>query len=415
MKDLFKNRSFVFLWMAQGASGLAQTFAAFILSWLVYGLTGSKVAMGSIWVAYMAPSITVQLLAGPYLDRWNRRRVMIFSQWTRAAIFVAPAVLYPLGLLELWHLYTVSVILGSVDPLFSPSSMAFVAEILPREHLMKGNSILEGTAQALMLAGPALGGLLVTFFGAAPVLGSLIFFLALAGVLLCLIPGGGRHQSKQKETWFVQFREGLQFFRCYPVLFWVGIVLMLTNFSHSAAFPMYLPFVLEELQGNAFQYGLFTSAFSVGMVLGSIVTGILKEPGDRRKVMLGSLFASGLLLESLGWQYTYALALAAVLGMGFFSLTFTINNTTFYQRRVPENLRGRVFAVRILLAQAGSPVGAALGGVFAEFLGVRVLFMMLGALAVLVPAAAWLSPVFRQLNDTHIIQDLSHSSARHLE
>ncbi len=109
VKGLFNNRKFVFLWMAQAASGLGSTFSTFVLSWLVYKLTGSKVAMGSVWVAFMLPNIIIQMFAGPFLDRWERKKVMIFSEWFRASAFLLPIILYPMGQLETWHLYLVSV------------------------------------------------------------------------------------------------------------------------------------------------------------------------------------------------------------------------------------------------------------------------------------------------------------------
>lgn len=412
MKILFKNRSFVVVWLSQAASGFGHTFSVFIISWLVYDLTGSKLDMGGIWVAFMLPNIIVQILIGPFLDRWNRRLAMVFSQWIRAAAFLAPAVLYPTGLIEVWHLYLVTIVSGLAEPLFRPAGMAFVAEILPREQLMRGNSILEGTAQTLMLAGPALGGLMVTVLGASSVLYSLLIILFMAGFLLCFIPGGSASmQSELKQKgWLGRFKEGLQFFRLYPVLFWVGIVLMVNNFSFGAAQPMFLPFVMEYLKGDALQYGLFTSSFSMGMLAGSLITGLTREPLNRRRVMLGSLFASGLLLSSLGWITTFPPAMSAVIAMGFFAMIFTINNTTFYQRRVPRELRGRVFSIRILLAQAGAPLGAALGSVAAEFWGLTVLFTGLGALSALTTLAAWRSPIFHHLNDAHPIAETQETS-----
>jgi MFS family permease len=104
MKDLFKIRPFLFLWLAQAVSGLGHTFAGFIISWLVFEMTGSKVAMGAIWVALMVPTIITQIVAGPYLDRWDRRMVMIVSEWMRAVVFLLPAILFPLGLLEVWRM-----------------------------------------------------------------------------------------------------------------------------------------------------------------------------------------------------------------------------------------------------------------------------------------------------------------------
>ena len=176
------------MWLAQAASGLGHTFAAFIISWLVYELTGSKVAMGSIWLCYMLPSLIVQLWAGPFLDRWQRRKVMIFAEWQRALVYLLPSILYTQGRLEVWHLYLVAVLAGTAEPLFRSSSMAYIPEILPPNQLIRGNSVLEGTAQVFMLSGPALGGLMVANLGAISVLLGLVAVLGLAGLLLCLVP-----------------------------------------------------------------------------------------------------------------------------------------------------------------------------------------------------------------------------------
>jgi MFS family permease len=405
VKELFQNRTFTLVWLAQAASGLGHTFAAFILSWLVYELTGSKVAMGSIWLFYMLPNLAVQLLAGPFLDRWQRRKVMIFAEWQRALVYLLPAVFFAQGRLEVWHLYLVAALTGIAEPLFRSSSMAYIPEILPQHQLMRGNSVLEGTAQVFMLSGPALGGMMVSNLGALSVLIGLVIILGLAGLLLCLIPTAPNKPRAVRERWLDQFREGLRFFRYYPVLFWVGIMLLVVNFSSGAAHPMYLPLVMEELGGDAFKYGLFSSFFSVGMLLGSAWAGAAGEPKNRRLVMLGSLFISGLLQAALGWTQSYTLALAAVAGIGFTAMLFTINNTTFYQKRVPERLRGRVFAVRILMSQLGMPLGSFLGGVMGEVLGLKILFTILGGLILLATSAALLSPVFHRLNDNTILEE----------
>lgn len=95
-------------------------------------------------------------------------------------------------------------------------------------------------------------------------------------------------------------------------------------------------------------------------------------------------------------------------GQGLFAITFNINNTTLYQRRVPEHLRGRVFSVRILLAQAGIPFGAALGGLFAEAFSIPLLFAVLGILIVLTNLICWMHPIFEKLNDHEIKVDVDN-------
>lgn len=398
----------MFLWLAQAASGLGSTFATFSLSWLVYEMTGSKMAMGSIWLSFMLPNIIIQMFAGPYLDRWDRKKVMIFSEWFRAGVFLIPAILLPFEFLESWHLYIISVAIGLAQPLFYPASMAYIADILPRAKLTKGNSILEGTGQLMTLLGPTLGGILISAFSVELVLYILILALGIAGLLLMMNPSSKTQRVEQKESWFFQFKEGLQFYRVYPVLFWVGIMMMFINFSSGAAQPMFLPYITDELGGTAFQYGLFTSAFSLGMLGGSLLTGILKEPKNRKRVMLGSLFIDGVLFIGLAWTPYYWLALVFSFGQGLFAIIFNINNTTLYQRRVPEHLRGRVFSVRILLAQAGVPFGAALGGIFAEAFSIPLLFVVLGGLIVLTNLICWMHPVFEKLNDNEIKLDVNN-------
>ncbi len=410
MKELFLDRKFVFLWLAQAASGLGSTFATFAISWLVYDMTGSKMAMGSIWLTFMLPNIIIQMFAGPYLDRWDRKKVMIFSEWFRGAVFLLPAILLPMGVLEAWHLYVVSIAVGLAQPLFYPASMAYVADILPKDKLTKGNSILEGTGQLMTLLGPTLGGIMISAFSVELVLFILIIALGVSGMLLMMNPSSKKQRVELKESWFIQFKEGLQFYRVYPVLFWVGIMMMIINFSSGAAQPMFLPYITDELGGTAFQYGLFTSAFSLGMVGGSLLTGLLKEPKNRKRVMLGSLFIDGLLFIGLAWTSYYWLALVFSFGQGLFAIIFNINNTTLYQRRVPEHLRGRVFSVRILLAQAGIPFGAALGGMFAEAFSIPLLFAVLGMIIIFTNLICWRQPIFEKLND-HVVEDRGEQKA----
>lgn len=403
MKELLKNRKFMFLWLAQGASGLGSTFATFALSWLVYKMTGSKVAMGSIWVVFMLPNMVIQMFAGPYLDRWDRKKVMVFSEWFRAAAFIVPTILMPMDLLETWHLYLVSIAIGIAQPLFYPASMAYVADILPKDNLIKGNSLLEGTGQVMMLLGPTLGGLLISAFGIESVLIILLVSLGLSGLLLMMNPSSTKTQIEKKESWFVQFKEGLQFYRVYPVLFWVGIMMMIINFSSGAAQPMFLPYITDQFHGTAFQYGLFTSAFSFGMLAGSLLTGTLKEPKNRKLVMLGSLFMNGVLFLGLGWTPFYWLAIVITFGQGLFAIIFNINNTTLYQQRVPEHLRGRVFSVRVFLAQAGIPFGAAIGSYIAESFSISALFLALGCLIAITTIVCSLHPMFNKLNDNNVV------------
>jgi MFS family permease len=400
MKELLKIRGFLILLIAQATSGLGATFATFIISWLVFELTGSLIAMGSIWVFYMVPTLFTQLWSGPFLDRWNRKKVMIFSAWARALAFLFPALMFSFNTLEIWHLYLTVVMVGLVEPLFSPSSSAYVARLLPKEKLMKGNSMLAGTAQVMLLIGPPLGALILQFIGEQAVLFSLVVIMGLGGTILFFLTNFETVNPNARESWFKQFTQGLVFYKVNPVLFWTLMLVMIFNLCTGALTPLLLPFITDVLNGTPLQFGLVTSFASLGMILGSIWLGSRKEVKNRRLMMLGGLMGSGLMIFLLGWVGVIPLVLMLITVNGFCLVLFAVNNQTLFQMKVPDELRGRVFAVRMLFVQIGVPIGALVGGIIAETIGIAMLFSTLGAVLVVATGVAFMMPTFHELNSS---------------
>ncbi|SES37356.1 MFS transporter [Salisediminibacterium halotolerans] len=401
-RQLLRNPSYVVVWIAQAASGLGSTFALFLISWLMYDMTGSTAAMGSIWMVFMIASFCTNLIAGPFIDRMPHKFLMIISESTRALTFLYLLLMYTGGNLAVWQLFPIVLVIGIAQPLFRPVSMAYVVHIVKKGLLTKANSLLEGTMQLMMLTGPALGGFVLSFAGPAPVLIVLITALGLSALLLTTVPRTGNvdTNAEVRSSWFKDFREGLQFFKLYPVLFWIGMLLLITNFGSGALQPLLLPFVLDYLDGSEFQYGLLMSSFSAGMVVASAITGTIDRPKNLRRVMLGSLTVSSVMILLLGWSPVFWVAAIITIINGMAAMIFTINNTTFYQERVPEHVRGRVFAVRTLMAQGGIPLGAGIGGVIAEGTGIPLLFSLIGLITLIALIIAWRSSVFYQLNES---------------
>ena len=398
MKELIQNRRFLLVWLAQTASGLGGIFAMFIEAWLVYSITGSKMAMSGLFIAYMFSSLIVQLWAGPYLDRWDRRLVMALTQWSRAAGYLVPTVMYLLDSLALWHLYLVVLIGGAADPLFRSSSMAYLPDLLPEKRLVKGNAVLEGTLNAMALVGPPLAGMALGWVGAEMILSALVSLLALSGGLLLLLPGSRPNADDRKQPWINQFKEGLGFFKMHPMLLGLGLLIMVGNFAYGTIEPMFLPYVSEVLHGTPLQFGLLTSAFSLGMLSGSLWMSLREEPRNRRLYMFSANGVAGLTIFAMGAVHLFSVALLLAFVSGVCAIIFNVLNTTLYQRFVPKKMRGRVFTVRSLMAQSAIPLGAFLGGGFAELWGLPLLFLTAGGAVILVTVVAWFHPVFRQLN-----------------
>ncbi|HYK73001.1 MAG TPA: MFS transporter [Pseudoneobacillus sp.] len=399
MLDLLKNRSFFIVWLGHAISSLGNTFSAFSIAYLIYDMTGSKLAMGSIMVVFFVSRSTSLLWFGPYLDKWDRKKVMIFSEWSGAIVFLFPLIMFSLGSLEIWHLVAVLGVTGLTVPLYQPSCLAYISQILPKEKLLKGNSIMDSTGQLMMLVGPALSGVLLYSFGVKVILISLVLLLGIAGALLLFATSTSHSQIKEQESWGTRFKEGISIYKEHTFLLWLALLLVVLNFCKGAFFPMFLPYITEVIGGTTFHFGLFESSFGLGMILGTLWVGFKKtNPKHLRTVILGSVIVDGLFSMTLGWVFTFALAALCIIVSGFCMPVMTVNNTTLYQKNVPGHLLARVFSVRILLTTIATPLGAISGGAIAELWGIPMLFTLIGLLMIFASSMAFFLPSLRKLN-----------------
>lgn len=362
-------------------------------------MTGSKLAMGSIMVVFFVSRSISLLWFGPYLDKWDRKKVMIFSEWSGAIVFLFPLIMYFLGDLQIWHLVVVLGVTGLTVPLYQPSCLAYVSQILPKEKLLKGNSLMDSTGQLMQLVGPALSGVILYAFGVKVILVSLVGLLGMAGFLLLFASSISHSHKNEQESWVTRFKEGISIYKEHSFLLWLALLLVVLNFCKGAFFPMFLPYITEVIGGTTFHFGLFESSLGLGMILGTLWVGFKKtNPKYLRTVILGSVIVDGLFSMALGWVPVFILAVVCIIISGFCMPVMTVNNTTLYQKHVPVHLMARVFSVRFLLTTIATPLGAISGGAVAELWGVQVLFTGIGLLMIFVATAAFFIPSLQKLN-----------------
>jgi MFS family permease len=362
-------------------------------------MTGSKLAMGSIMVVFFVSRSISLLWFGPYLDKWDRKKVMMFSEWSGSIVFLFPLIMYFLGDLQIWHLVLVLGITGLTVPLYQPSCLAYVSQILPKEKLLKGNSLMDSTGQLMQLVGPALSGVILYAFGVKVILVSLVGLLGMAGLLLLFASSIAHSYQNEQESWSKRFKEGISIYKEHSFLLWLALLLVVLNFCKGAFFPMFLPYITEVIGGTTFHFGLFESSLGLGMIMGTLWVGFKKtNPKYLRTVILGSVVVDGLFSMALGWVPMFIMAVVCIIISGFCMPVMTVNNTTLYQKHVPGHLMARVFSVRFLLTTIATPLGAISGGAVAELWGVQVLFTGIGLLMITVATAAFFIPSLKKLN-----------------
>ncbi|HDR7611691.1 TPA: MFS transporter [Bacillus mycoides] len=398
MENVLKNRSFFFMWIGSAISELGGAFGTLCNSILVYELTGSKTALSSMWLLYFIPSLILQLISGPFIDKWSRKWIMIFSQWMRASVFLLPLVMLVTNSVEVWHVYVVQIIVGLITPLYTPASQAITPSIVSKEQLQDANAYIDGMARLMMFLAPVLGGIVIHLIGMK---------LTLFFVCICLFISGGlllfvrekRIEQELRKTWLEQFLHGFTYFFTKPVIVWLGVFLTFVQFGVGVTMVTNLPYIKDELSAGYAEYGYFMAGFPLGYVVGSMLVGKVKYR-SRRLLMLGGLFVGGLPYISLGLNNSIIIAIVIEVIAGICIAFFNVHNTTICQQTVPNNMIGKVFSVRLFFIRSAMPLGVFLGGILSEMWGVRILYFIIGSIICVTSLIGILLPYFKFLDES---------------
>ena len=395
--SILRNRSFVSVWLGNGISELGGAFGTFCNSILIYQLTGSTLALGSMWILYFIPSLILQLFIGPFIDRWSRKWVMIFSQWTRGLIFIIPLIALVTGSLAPWHIYLVQIVVGLITPLYVPANQAITPTIVTREHLQTANAYIDGTVRLMTFLAPITGGIVIEYIGVKPTL-TLVSFLLLCSGLTLLFIQENKNVHGVRNSWLTEFVEGITFFFKQPIVVWLGVFPAFVQFGVGVTMVTTLPYITQELNGSYAEYGYFMAGFPIGYIIGAMLVGKI-EYKSRRTLMLGALFIGGLTFIALCFNQSIVFGITTEILGGIVMAFFSVHNTTICQQTVPNHLMGKVFSVRLLIIRGAMPLGVLVGGFLSEIWGIRPLYLLIGSIICIVSLLGIVLPYFKFIDN----------------
>jgi len=403
-KKLLKNRSFVYVWIGNGISELGGAFGTFANSILIYQLTGSALALSSMWILYFVPSVILQLFIGPFIDRWSRKWIMIFSQWARGLIFLIPIFALVSGTIEPWHIFIVQLFIGLISPLYVPANQAITPTIVVKDQLQVANAYIDGTVRLMTFLAPLLGGIVIEYIGVQPTLIFVSVLLTTSGFMLVFIQEPSNKQQIRK-TWLAEFVEGTSFFFKERMIVWLGIFLAFVQFGVGVTMVTTLPYITTELGGSYADYGYFMAGFPVGYIVGALVVGKITCK-SRRTLMLGALIIGGFTFIFLSFNHSIWLGITTEVIGGIAMAIFSIHNLTINQQTVPNHLMGKVFSVRLLIIRSAMPIGVIVGGVMSEIWGVRPLYFLIGSVICTISFIGMIHPYFRFIDHSSNQKDI---------
>ena len=410
--EVFRNRPFLLLWLSQAFTQVGGNMVIYGLTVIILESTSSKTAVSLLILTFLVPAVLFSALAGVYVDRVDRRTILIVTNLLRAAAFV----LTFLAGNNLPLILVLNIMVSTITVFFGPAEAAMIPHLVPRRQLISANGIFTLTLNAAFALGFALLGPIVVTIAGAPALILLVAACYLVAAAFCWtlpsapptpIEGGsargvvGDAEQAMGST-IAQLREGIDFIRANPTITWSLFYLGIAASLVGVLGVLGTDFATSSLGLAPKDFVVVVLPLGFGIVTGILVLNSFGHMVARRRIIEGGLVALGVLLAALaaagpisrflkGAQAATGLtdlsgltsllaivvliALLAGMAYGFVA----IPSQTQLQEELPEEVRGRVFGVLNMLVSVASFLPIIVVGPVSDLVGTTIVLVLVAA------------------------------------
>jgi MFS family permease len=365
-----RHRNFRLWFFGQTLSMMGTWMQSVAQGWLVFQLTGSEFALGAISFVGTAPALFLMLPAGALIDRTPRRQLLLMTQTAMMLLAFTLAGLAAAGILQVWHVALLAVGLGVANSFDAPARQALAVDMVEdRRDLMNAIALNSTIFNLARVVGPAIGGAVLALLGAAWcfALNGLSFVAVIVALLMMRLPASVNAPSR--EPLMAQIRAGLRYAYEHratrAIILLVGVA-SLFGMSYAVLLPA---FAVDILNVGEAGLGALNAAVGIGALIGSLVVASMASFRHKGWVLTVGSLAFPLGLLALSFSRSFVLSLACLVAIGLAIVTQNATCNTLVQSSVPDELRGRVMAVYMLMFFGTAPFGALQAGAIAQALG----------------------------------------------
>src|SRR3989304_4263052 len=397
--SIFRNLNFFSIWIGQTISVVGDFLYIIALMWWVLEKTGSTAAMATVAICSSLPAIILGPFAGTYVDRVDKRRLLILMDLGRGVLIAVPGVLYFINQLQVWHIFIIAAFLSSMSTFFNPALASFLPVIVNKEQLVRANSISQMSSNLSGIIGPALGGALVALFGTGTVmiLDALSFFVSVIAIFLVRVKVEQVFPSEERKRFLQELMDGLNFIRKESGILGLVVLFSVLNFF-VAPVGVLIPLMVKKiLKMGAEGFGVLGSSISVGMVLGSLFLGMIGGIRKKGTFMMIGIVVAGSFLALFGVSESFWTSIFLLGGCGFGFSFANILVPVVFQSKIPHEKQGRVFGTLGTISGGLRPISLALVGVLGGLLHVQMIVFLSGVLVALGGLTGFLIPGIKKL------------------
>jgi len=392
IRQLVAVADFRRLWIAQIVSDFGDSLTFITLLFLVQRLTGSTVALAGLAISITIPSVLFGVVSGVFVDRWDRRKVMLVSDLLRGVVVLGLVFVRSADLV--WLAYALAFAHAAIATLFDPAKTALLPSLVQKDNLLAANSVSQTSEVVSGLAGTAAAGLL-----AASLVDLWPIFVLDAGTFLLSayfisriavrpenepadISKGGAGVWKEMVDGFGVITGSR------PLM---GVVLSgaIAMLGVGTINVLMVPLIIDDLAVSESWFGLIQGSQVVGMVIAGIVVAALAARFRESRLIVGGLIVVGVMIAAIGRVSSVWQLMVILMVVGLAVVPVGAAAGTLVQTLVPDELRGRVGASMETVTSTASVISMGFAGVVAASIGTRSVFAISGAITIAAGVVAW--------------------------
>ncbi len=383
-----RHRNFKLFFFGQSISLIGTWMTRLATSWLVYRMTHSALQLGIVSFAGQIVAFLLGPFAGVWVERLDRRKLLVWTQAAAAVQSLALAALTLAHVITLWEVIALAALQGLINAFDMPGRQAFLVQMVEdRNDLSNAIAINSSMANGARLIGPAIAGLVIAGFGEGWcfLLDGLSYFAVIASLLLMrikplIVPTDlGRNASSM----LAQMREGWDYVRTFrPIrtILMLFALLSLMGWPYSVLLPV---FAGEVLHGGAHTLGWLTGASGFGALISALSLAVRRSVVGLTRMLQIAAAMLGCALILFGLSHTLWLSLLVMVFAGFGLIQNASVSNTIIQSLVTEDKRARVMSYYTMAFFGAAPLGSLLAGALAHRIGAPHTVILTGAFCIL--------------------------------
>jgi DHA3 family macrolide efflux protein-like MFS transporter len=401
----YNLQGYFLFWAGQLISLLGSSIVQFTLIWWITLETGSEFFLALSTFLGFGPAIVLTPVAGVFVDRWSRKKLIATVDFLQALATLGLIFSFIGGFANIWYVLATITVRGLFQAFHRPAIQAIIPLLIPRDRLSRMNGLDYLFRGVILMIGPLVGAFLLNYFVIQEVLwlDVITFMVAVAPTIVISIPSVKPTEVlKVKIPFLTEISEGFTFIKNQQGLMALLAVFTAANFFMRPLFVFLPLFVKDFHMGGPDELALLFSVSQIGMISGSMIMSSWKGFNNNTYGVALGLFLMyiGLFIVSFSPQTMFLLLAIGMLLNGLGLPVANVSSQTIWQKIVPPEKLGRVYSVRLAIAQGSGPIAIILSGIFGEIFGIIPVLITSATLGTSFLGYSWFLTRFRSVEKT---------------